>query len=51
MTNPNNCDFLDIVFKPLRLLACKFVRHNEDDIRAAGTWELNTVGERTDENI
>lgn len=51
MTNPNNCDFLDIVFKTLRLLAYKFERHNEDDIRAAGTGELNAVGERIDETI
>lgn len=51
MTNPNNCDFLDIVFKTLRLLAYKFVCHNGDDIRAAGTWELNAVGESMDETI
>lgn len=51
MTNPNNCDFLDIVFKTLRLLAYKFVCHNGEDIRAAGTWELNAIGESMDETI
>ena len=34
MTNPNNRNFLDIVFKARRLLACKFVGHNEDELRA-----------------
>ena len=43
MTNPNNCNFLDIIFKTLRLLAGKFVGHNEDDLRVTDTWKLNTA--------
>ena len=30
MTYPNDCNFLDMIFQTLRLLADKFVGHNED---------------------
>lgn len=37
MTYPDDGNFLDLVFKALRVLAGKFVGHNEDDSRVAET--------------
>ena len=37
MTHPNNCNFLDMIFKTLRLLAGRFVGHDKDDSRVAET--------------
>lgn len=45
MTNPNDCNFLDKILGPLRLLASEFVGHNEDDLMIFVTWEFDTVGE------